>query len=205
MYIQSFCHIHDRRVIVDGQIRFEAADPQTSATDFLADAFRHTGIDYRKFYKMDPLARLGFLAAELILPPPTADEQPKEDMGIICFNSTSSLAADRIYQRTIPAGDDFFPSPADFVYTLPNIVTGEIAIRHKIQGETMFYVLPTFCPDTIYYIACEAIEEAGLRRLLIGWIDADIDRLEARVLLCGTQSMGLGRRFTHGAINNLFP
>ena len=126
-------------------------------------------------------------------------------MGIICFNSTSSLAADRIYQRTIPAGDDFFPSPADFVYTLPNIVTGEIAIRHKIQGETMFYVLPTFCPDTIYYIACEAIEEAGLRRLLIGWIDADIDRLEARVLLCGTQSMGLGRRFTHGAINNLFP
>ena len=184
MYIQSFCHIHDRRVIVDGQTRFEAADRQTSAADFLADAFRHTGIDYRKFYKMDPLARLGFLAAELILPPPTADEQPKEDMGIICFNSTSSLAADRIYQRTIPAGDDFFPSPADFVYTLPNIVTGEIAIRHKIQGETMFY---------------------GLRRLLIGWIDADIDRLEARVLLCGTRSTGVCRRFTHGAINNLFP
>ena len=66
MYIQKSCRIHDRRVTVDGQTRFEASDGRASGTDFLADAFRSTGIDYRKFYKMDPLSRLGFLAAELI-------------------------------------------------------------------------------------------------------------------------------------------
>lgn len=205
MYIQSFCHIHDRRVIVDGQTRFEAADPQTSATDFLADAFRHTGIDYRKFYKMDPLARLGFLAAELILPPPTADEQPKEDMGIICFNSTSSLAADRIYQRTIPAGDDFFPSPSDFVYTLPNIVTGEIAIRHHIQGETAFYVLRAFNPETICHIVRETIADADLHRAFVGWIDIDTDRLDARAMLCVDRPHGNSPELTPEALLQLFP
>jgi len=63
MYIQKSCRIHDRRVMVDGQTRFEAPDGHASGTDFLADAFRSMGIDYRKFYKMDPLSRLGFFGS----------------------------------------------------------------------------------------------------------------------------------------------
>ena len=205
MYIHASCHIHDRRVTVDGQTRFESTTPDASATDFLAGAFRHTGIDYRKFYKMDPLARLGFLAAELLLPPPADDEPLKEDWGIICFNSASSLAADRLYQRTIPAGDDFFPSPADFVYTLPNIVTGEIAIRHKIQGETMFYVMPEFRAAEVCHIVNETADDAGLRSALVGWIDADTDRLDARVMLCDATPSASGLALTPEAFTQLFP
>ena len=83
MYIQKSCRIHDRRVMVDGQTRFEASDGCASGTDFLADAFRSMGIDYRKFYKMDPLSRLGFLAAELILPQPAEADPSGEEMGLI--------------------------------------------------------------------------------------------------------------------------
>ena len=207
VYILSSCHIHDRRVTVDGHTRFEVSDRHASAADFLAEAFRQTGIDYRKFYKMDPLARLGFLAAELLLPPPIADEPLKEDWGLICFNSTASLAADRTYQRTIPPGDDFFPSPADFVYTLPNIVTGEIAIRHKIQGETMFYILPAFLPTEICHIVCETVRDAGLHHALVGWVDIDTasDRLDARVMHCVDRPNEGSPAFTPDTLSKLFP
>lgn len=205
MYIQKSCRIHDRRVMVDGQTRFEASDGHASGTDFLADAFRSTGIDYRKFYKMDPLSRLGFLAAELILPQPAEADPSGEEMGLICFNSTASLAADRAYQRTIPAGDDFFPSPSDFVYTLPNIVTGEIAIRHHIQGETAFYVLRAFNPETICHIVRETIADADLHRAFVGWIDIDTDRLDARAVLCVDRPHGNSPELTPEALLQLFP
>ena len=42
------------------------------------------------------------------------------------------------FQETIQHADSYYPSPALFVYTLPNIVTGEIAIRNKYYGETSF-------------------------------------------------------------------
>ena len=189
MYIQKSCRIHDRRVMVDGQTCFEASDGHASGTDFLADAFRSMGIDYRKFYKMDPLSRLGFLAAELILPQP-AEADP---------------SGDRAYQRTIPAGDDFFPSPSDFVYTLPNIVTGEIAIRHHIQGETAFYVLRAFNPETICHIVRETIADADLHRAFVGWIDIDTDRLDARAMLCVDRPHGNSPELTPEALLQLFP
>ena len=163
------------------------------------------GIDYRKFYKMDPLSRLGFLAAELILPQPAEADPSGEEMGLICFNSTASLAADRAYQRTIPAGDDFFPSPSDFVYTLPNIVTGEIAIRHHIQGETAFYVLRAFNPETICHIVRETIADADLHRVFVGWIDIDTDRLDARAMLCVDRPHGNSPELTPEALLQLFP
>ena len=55
-------------------------------------------------------------------------------------NRSASIKNDTDYLATISDGN-YYPSPALFVYTLPNIVTGEIAIRHHIQGETSFYVL----------------------------------------------------------------
>lgn len=95
--------------------------------------------DYPKFFKMDNLCKLGFVAAELLLR--NADAASKENAAIILFNRNGSLVTDRNYQKTITDGN-YFPSPALFVYTLANIVTGEIAIRHKIYGETSFYILP---------------------------------------------------------------
>ena len=203
MYILSSCRIHDYRVTVDGQTRFEHPDHSAAANDFLAAAFRSFGIDYRKFYKMDTLSRLGFLAAELLLDPADRD-RPKEDMGIVFVNSAASLEADRTYQRTIPTGNNFFPSPADFVYTLPNIVTGEIAIRHKIQGETMFYVMPEFRAAEVCHIVNETADDAGLRSALVGWIDADTDRLDARVMLCDATPSASGLALNPEAISQLF-
>lgn len=99
----------------------------------LVELYRRYAGDYPKFFKMDTLSRLGFIAAELLL----KDEQVES---VILANRSASIKNDTDYLATIKEGN-YYPSPALFVYTLPNIVTGEIAIRHHIQGETSFYIL----------------------------------------------------------------
>ena len=202
---KSYCRIVAGRVTLNGELFFEsdsAPDLRTNfssdgdhnfapeenlrqAHDFFSAVYGCLGVDYRKFYKMDALSKLGFLASELLLKD-IDREIPKEDMGIVLFNRSSSLETDRRYQKTIRDKDDFFPSPAEFVYTLPNIVTGEIAIRNKITGETAFYVIPDFSGDRL----CEAIENminfAGMKYVLAGWteVDAFTGEINGFMVLC---------------------
>lgn len=99
----------------------------------LVELYRRYVGDYPKFFKMDTLSRLGFIAAELLLKEEQVD-------AVILANRSASIKNDTDYLATI-SDDNYYPSPALFVYTLPNIVTGEIAIRHHINGETAFYIL----------------------------------------------------------------
>ena len=108
----------------------------TPTAEELVELYRKEVGDYPKFFKMDPLARLGFVASEMLL-----KECPKTDYGVLLFNRSSSMADDMAFQATIQSHTEWFPSPALFVYTLPNIVTGEIAIRNHFQTETNFMVL----------------------------------------------------------------
>ena len=122
-------------VILDGQ----PIAVQQTGEKMLVELYRRFVGDYPKFFKMDTLSRLGFIAAELLLKQPAAGNQQPID-AVILANRSASIKNDRDYLATITEGN-YYPSPALFVYTLPNIVTGEIAIRHQIQGETSFYIL----------------------------------------------------------------
>lgn len=128
--------------------------------------------DYPKFFKMDSLCKLGFVAAELILKDKTAEQ--KENASIILFNRNGSLITDRNYQKTIDR-DNYFPSPALFVYTLANIVTGEIAIRHKIYGESSFYVLPHQDEELMCDVVNNTYRTSDPSFILTGWVDYDND------------------------------
>ena len=113
----------------------------TSSSLSLNDFYRKNIGDYPKFFKMDGLCKIGFVGAEILLKDLSVDE--KNDIAIVLFNRSGSLTTDRNYVQTIRSNDNYFPSPALFVYTLANIVTGEIAIRHQIYGESSFYVMQT--------------------------------------------------------------
>lgn len=128
--------------------------------------------DYPKFFKMDSLCKLGFIAAELILKGQTLVQ--KENASIILFNRNGSLITDRNYQKTI-ADDNYFPSPALFVYTLANIVTGEIAIRHKICGESSFYVLSHQDDEMMHEVVNNAYLTSTPSFILTGWVDYEDD------------------------------
>ncbi len=142
----------------------------------LTDLYRtHIG-DWPKFYKMDTLSKAGFVATELLLKKVGERRCDSEEFirsrAIVLFGSTASLCADRNYQETIQDKDNYYPSPALFVYTLPNIVTGEIAIRNHWRGETSFYVLEE--PDAsqmAFHLAC-AFQDADTESILAGWVDS---------------------------------
>lgn len=187
-FINSYCRINASRVSLNGKIIFDSKQQQFATDDFLNALYKHLNIDYRKFYKMDLLTKLGFLASELLLKG-IDREQPKQDMGIIFFNRSSSLEADKSFQATIQRPSDFFPSPAEFVYTLPNIVIGEIAIRNKIYGETAFYVLKNFYSDTINTTIEDTIFAAGLKCVLAGWIEVNVseNKQDCFMALCSSK------------------
>ena len=87
------------------------------------------------------------------------------------FNHNSSISADFSYLRTFANKDDYYPSPSIFIYTLPNIVTGEIALRNKYNGESSFYILPRNCKKTINDIIFATLVDSEITSILTGWLD----------------------------------
>lgn len=153
----------------------------TISTANVAGLYREFVGDYPKFFKMDSLCKLGFIGAELLLKGISAEE--KENAAIILFNRNGSLITDRNYQKTI-TDDNYFPSPALFVYTLANIVTGEIAIRNKIYGESSFYVLNNPDVDLMNDIINNAYLTSSPTFILTGWVDFDYEQnYEAKLKL----------------------
>ncbi|WOZ80468.1 beta-ketoacyl synthase N-terminal-like domain-containing protein [Segatella hominis] len=130
--------------------------------------------DYPKFYKMDGLSRLGFVASEILL---NAEKgETDKERAIIFFNHSSSIASDRNYKESINDKDNYFPSPSIFVYTLPNIVTGEIAIRNHFHGETSFFILPDKDERMMEEILQASCRDAQSKSFLTGWIDYEDER-----------------------------
>ena len=136
---------------------------ETTGDKMLVELYRRYAGDYPKFFKMDTLCRLGFIAAEILLREPSS-QQPT---AIILANRSASIKNDTDYLATISDGN-YYPSPSLFVYTLPNIVTGEIAIRHHIQGETSFYILQN--PEQLESILLSTFT-FHLSPLLAGWVE----------------------------------
>lgn len=142
--------------------------------------------NYPKFYKMDGLSRLGFVASEILLNAEKGDtdverreekgERLLEERAIIFFNHSSSIASDRNYKESINDKDNYFPSPSIFVYTLPNIVTGEIAIRNHFHGETSFFILPDKDERLMEEILQASCRDDQSKSFLTGWIDYEDER-----------------------------
>lgn len=130
--------------------------------------------NYPKFYKMDGLSRLGFVTSEILL---NAEKgETDKERAIIFFNHSSSIASDRNYKESINDKDNYFPSPSIFVYTLPNIVTGEIAIRNHFHGETSFFILPDKDERMMEEILQASCRDAQSKSFLTGWIDYEDER-----------------------------
>lgn len=92
-------------------------------------------------------------------------------MAVILFNRTSSVVADNAYAATISDPGNYYPSPALFVHTLPNISTGEVALRHGLHGETSFFILPAADERLMQRILRAAMLDTGTHHAIAGWID----------------------------------
>jgi len=125
---------------------------------------------YPKFYKMDVLSQAGYLASELIkrANPGIFEAYADDEIALVFANASSSAETDRRFAQSYQEGGS--PSPSLFVYTLPNIVLGEIAILNKWYGENMFAVLPKFVPG-FYLDYGKILQGSGSKALLCGWLE----------------------------------
>lgn len=164
----SYSRITNDKVIVNGK------EENITRTDssWLTDIYHSKAISYPKFFKMDNLAKAGFLGTELMLQPLDFDRDTrKENIAVVCCNSSSSLDDDTAYQKTIQDSENYYPSPAVFVYTLANIVTGEISIRNKVMGESSFYIMKSFDAKAITAILSGVFSDESIDYCIFGWTE----------------------------------
>lgn len=161
-------------IVLDG----ETLPLTKQGSELLTEAYRQYVGDYPKFFKMDSLAKLGFVASELLVKAErrstadqAADDAEKDSRAVVFFGSAASCHADQKYEQTIRDADNYFPSPALFVYTLPNIVTGEVALRNAYHGETSFLLLPSQDEEFIHRHLGMVLSHSGSSSVIGGWVN----------------------------------
>lgn len=144
---------------------------QSQGAGLLREIYRKYVGDYPKYHKMDALSRLAFLATELLLSRGDVPQDSKR--ATILFNRTSSVVTDRCHLGSIAKPGEFYPSPSVFLGTLPNIATGEIAIRHGYTGETSLYITDFRDEALMKNVIGSSFSQGGFRSLICGFVDCE--------------------------------
>ncbi len=177
------CLIEDKKVIVGGAVAFDGTACEDFGT-FIRAAFKSVSAPYMKFSKMDDLCKLGLTAAEFLLQGENlSGKYNPRDIAVLLANRYSSLDTDIAHQNIIDIKEPYQPSPAVFVYTLANIVMGEICIRHKFQGENLFLVIENRDEKEMMKQAEILFSTSKAKACIAGWADYLNGRYYARLFL----------------------
>ncbi|MDO5606862.1 MAG: 3-oxoacyl-ACP synthase [Capnocytophaga sp.] len=166
-HITSFVSIEKNTLSLNGNSVFQTEN--ISFDEFIKKAYRYLEISYPKFFKMDRLSKLAFVASELIFKGMSQEE--KDGTALVFANSSASMDTDLRHQESISAEDNFYPSPAVFVYTLPNICLGEISIRHQLLTENSFFVFSEFPNEFFKNYANTLLQSGKAKKVLCGWVE----------------------------------
>lgn len=196
-YIISYCSISNNRVSKNGEENFAAT--AENLQQFFIEAYRNLAIEYPKFYKMDNLSKLGFLTAEYLLKDLPADQQLSgNETALVLCSANASLDTDIKYFNTIEEG----ASPALFVYTLPNIVVGEICIRNKFKGQGACFVSDNFDAAFMEQYVNDLFS-SGTKYCICGWVDVLNELYTCAFFLVSANAAG-GLLFNETNMNRIF-
>ena len=198
-YITATCSISKGVVRKNDKVLFKGKGQ--SVKDFLLAAYKHFAIDYPKFYKMDSLSKLGLLAADILLAGNfEKDRYGPTEVGIVFANTNASLDADLNYWESVKN----IPSPALFVYTLPNIVIGEICIRNNFKGENAFFVQEVFDSSFVEFYVKDLLDKHKLQVCICGWVDIVGEEYNAVVYLVEKEKRDFAELFRSENIHNIY-
>lgn len=196
--IQSYIKIENNEIVLDGTSVFKI-EP-TDFTDFAKQAYRNFEIQYPKFFKMDALSKLAFLGSELLLSPIVSTEK-ENNIALVLANKSSSLDTDVKYQESISDKENYFPSPAVFVYTLPNICLGEISIRHQLKSENSFFIFDAFNGEFLSNYSNILLNTNKADLVLCGWTEFFNDNYKAFLCIISTKE---NEKYKNENINTLY-
>jgi hypothetical protein len=198
-YITSSCLISNNAVCKNGKSVF--VNNNADLPNFLFSVYKHLEINYARFYKMDSLSKLGWLAAEVLLKDSFKKEvYNPEEVGIILCNANASLDTDLKYVESIKDT----PSPSLFVYTLPNIVVGEISIRNNFKGEDAFFVSERFDTGFIESYVNNLLNSGTLEACICGWVELLGDEYKAALFLVEKTKTGAETPFAKDQMEDIF-
>lgn len=160
--------------------------PTSAFTEASRQHYKDLGVNYPKFFKMDNLSKLAFLGAELLLKDEDIPNR-ENNTALLLSNKSSSLDTDVKYQNSISDQEHYYPSPAVFVYTLPNICLGEISIRHQLKSENSFFIFDAFNASFLADYANILIESNKADKVLCGWTELFGDEYHAFLYLVATE------------------
>jgi hypothetical protein len=126
---------------------------------------------------MDVLSKWAWIGAELLLRNESGavyDGQNKDRIAVVLSTANGCLGVDKRYRETL----ETVPSPALFVYTLPNIMLGEICIRHGFKGEQLCLVQPSFDTGETSFWVTDLLQRRGMESCLFGWVEAAGDQYD---------------------------
>ena len=165
MKILAHSYVCPQGVFLNGKKLFDTEGEENP----LKTAYQQLAVDYPKFYKMDVLSKMAFIGTEILLPFFPKDMDAENDLQLIFANSSASQHTDNLFIESYDQLNK--PSPSLFVYTLPNIVTGELCIRHKWYGENCFFVEEAFNPAHFSEWSQIALNK-GNNSCLCAWVEA---------------------------------
>ena len=146
--------------------------------------YKQTNSEYPKFFKMDELCKLAFLTTEVLLKDETLSRnEDGADIAVILANKDASVVSDSRHAETLIDRETSFPSPAVFVYTLPNIMLGEICIRHQITGENTCFIMESFNSDFMFEYIKNLFKKEGYQYCITGWVNYTVGEYSARLCL----------------------
>ncbi|HLV13890.1 MAG TPA: hypothetical protein VKY41_01825 [Xanthomarina sp.] len=175
--ISSYCHIKNHQVSLNGSVVF--SEEHSSFSEFIKAAYKAQETKYPKFFKMDYLSKLAFLAADILLKNQSLDSEKENNIALVFSNKASSLDTDILHQKAIQHKDNYYPSPAVFVYTLPNICLGEISIKYKLYSENSFFIFERFSADHLFTYSTNLLDTNKAESVLCGWVELEGENYEA--------------------------
>jgi len=190
-HITASCEIRDDVVYKNSKPVFTNKDQDLSG--FLESIYRNLEIKYPKFHKMDRLCGLGFLATEILLKGVFRKERYRPDeIAVVFANSSASLDTDIRYQESLKT----MASPALFVYTLPNIMIGEICIRNNFKGENAFFVFKQFDATFMEQYVSNLLDNGIARACICGWVEILREEYQVFLMLVEKEQFSQSLLFT---------
>jgi hypothetical protein len=203
--ISRFCRITANETQKD-TFRITTNDEVIILNNEFFDLYKSVSMEYPKFFKMDSISKCGILASEYLLK--GIDIKGKygdTEIGIVLSNATGSLDTDIEFQKTINNKANFFPSPAIFVYTLSNIVMGEICIKHKIKGENMFFLNEIFSPELLEQYVGNLFQTNKIQSAIVGWVEYSTGKPDVLLLFVEkSKALTTELEFTSSQIASLY-
>jgi hypothetical protein len=194
LYIHHYIQWRGNTIIVDGEKRYQSGEQDLQ--QLTAEMYKQAGILYPKFFKMDLLSRVAFIAAEMIIPKTIAEN--KDQVAVVLSTTSGCLDVDQKFDESRKT----LASPALFVYTLPNIMLGEICIRNGFKGEQMCTVAEQPDADWLTFYVGDLLQNRNTEACICGYAEATTHSINASLMWVSKTPSALP--FHEGNLSQIF-